>query len=99
MDIDKKIKLKEVNTVEPKWMEIVHDTNVTNRMHFSWKDVITDKRKLAKFGLSGIEVATKSQAMRRYLMLKPDNMRVLLKKYGLKKTAVKVIEKIKRRMK
>lgn len=67
MDIDKKIKLKEVNTEEPKWMEIVHGTNVTNRMHFSWKDVITDKSKLAQFGLSGIEVATKSQAMRRYL--------------------------------
>lgn len=97
MDIDKKVSLNEVNTVHPNWLEIVHDTNVSNRMHFLLKDIVTGKNEFEQFGIQNKFIAEKRKSIVRGILLKPVNACRLLRQYGIKKTFVKIIGKVNRR--
>lgn len=96
MDIGEQVPLAEVENDNPLWLEIVHETNVSNRMHHTSKDIITAKDAFEQFGIDNKLIASGFAGKLNALLLIPGNAVRLLKQYGIKKTFAKIFEKLKR---
>lgn len=97
MDISNNFTIKYACENKLLWMEIVHASNITNRMHIKIKDIIKRETILQDYGIKD-ELLNKKTIINAYfysIFNYPINAFRLLKMYGLKKVFIKLKEKIK----
>ena len=94
MEIKEHMKVFLIDNTDPMWLEVIHDTNVTNRMHFKYDDIL--------FGadlniLYAADVPKISQNRVKWwirsLLNGPYNALRLFHQYGPKKIALKIISR------
>lgn len=94
MEIKRKLDtVVEIENGSPLWLEVVHGSNVSNRMHCKMKDIITDRNGMELFGIKDIKI---SQGKAKALSNGPRNFVRLINQYGVKGMIKKVIGKLKR---
>lgn len=96
MKIGEEVYINEIENDKPLWLEIVHETNVSNRMHYKSKDIVTEKDAFEQFGIENKIASGKLNGRLHVLTLIPGNAVRLLRQYGVKKTFVKICGKLKR---
>ena len=93
MHAAKMLSVRSINNAEPMWMEVIHESNVTNRMHFKYKDIVQNID-LNHYFASQIEAEggmySALQLRIMALLNKPGNAFRLYKQYGLKKIIKKL---------
>ncbi len=96
MDIQEKVNVVEIDNTSPLWLEVVHGTNVSNRMHTNGDSIVKDSDALQIFGIMSKNIRVPKSAKLYAYFNKPANAIRLIKQYGIKKTIAKVFEKIKK---
>ncbi len=89
--------LKQILLDTPMWLEVIHDSNISNRMHVERKHILREAAALAGFGMP-LPIARHAYAIATcYAVFKqPINALRLLKMYGIKGCATKLREKLMR---
>lgn len=94
MDINKFLPVINIDNSNPMWLEVVHNSNITNRMHLKSDNFIYGKDLLKQFGLDiELQDLSKSRKTINIVMQKPKNFFRLYRQYGLKKCFKKFYEK------
>lgn len=90
MEIAEEYPVININNSVEMWLEVVHESNVTNRMHFKKGNRITDIKIFDKYGLqySELKLVDKNEYLAVCLQ-GPKNVIRLLRQYGLLKTIKK----------
>lgn len=92
--VDQLFLTKKIQNKQPLWLEVVHESNVSNRMQVKRESIVHTQEELAGFGA---HIPLASNAVRIatiYAVLKkPINAIRLLKMYGIKGIALKAQEK------
>ncbi len=98
MEIEKDFVVKEVFPADFMWLEVIHDSNVTNRLKIKRKNILRDKESLAGFG-AALELSKNAYRIACFYAIfqRPINAARLLKSYGIKGCLAKVAEKAKRK--
>ncbi|MBQ7976541.1 MAG: hypothetical protein IJ300_12725 [Clostridia bacterium] len=96
MDIDKHLVIIEKDSLEPMWLEVVHGSNVSNRLHIKSKDSVKDVHALQMFGICNKEIKRLKFTKFYTLLSKPANAIRIIKQYGVCKIVGKIIDKLKK---
>lgn len=94
MEIEQSMKVIHIGSEFPMWLEVVHATNVSNRIHAKYNELIRERQALEVFGIDNM-VVRRSKGMVYAVFSKPRNMLRLLRQYGIVRTCKKIMEKIK----
>ncbi len=95
MEIGRNFNVINVNNSNPMWLEVIHQTNVTNRMHIKLNSYVLDKNALRCFGLDKqiIEISVFKKIVILCLQ-RIINLVRLFEQYGIKKSLKKIVLKI-----
>ncbi len=87
--------LKQVALAVPMWLEVIHDNNISNRMHVERKQIVRDAASLSAFGMP-LPIGKYAYYIAYFYAIfqAPLNAMRLVKMYGVKGCAAKVIEKL-----
>lgn len=96
MEIAKNVNTVELDNTVPLWLEVVHSTNVSNRMHCSLKSLINDKSFLKRYGVINKKIESGLGSKIRILLNGPINLCRLIRQYGIYGILKKAIGKAKR---
>ena len=92
MTIAEHMDVVSINNEKPMWMEVIHDTNVSNRMHFRYRDILFDEDLKQRFAVDVPKMSRNRLKLRiRALFNRPNNAIRVFRQYGLKKILRKVI--------
>ncbi len=95
MNIHKSVNLNSYDNKKPMWMEVVHESNVSNRMHIKYNSIIKENDLYEKFGLKNIEIEERLYKHKIYTLLsKPMNLCRITRKYGVRKSVSLIVNKI-----
>ncbi len=86
--------LKQITLPEPMWLEVIHDSNISNRMHVSRRHIIRTEAQLAGFGMP-LAIAKNAYLIASFYAIfkQPINAARLVKMYGIKGVVQKAKEK------
>lgn len=97
MDIGQLYKINNIDNDEPMWLEVVHETNITNRMHFHAKDLIENDQLIKQFNVD-IKLKHINNKKMTEIGQKFKNTIRLFRQYGISKTFMKISSKIKKKI-
>ncbi len=98
MEVGEFFTLKQIMLDKPMWLEVIHDYNISNRMHVKHRYILRDRAVLDGFGVP-LPIARNAYVVGIFYAVfqRPINLMRLLKMYGVKGFFVKVVGKIQRR--
>lgn len=85
--------LIESENKDPLWLEVVHDTNVSNRTHMKRKDIVYNKAAFSIFGISHKNTSSKTKTIAYLIFQKPLNLIRISTQYNPKMILSKVKQK------
>lgn len=99
MNIGDHLPVREINTIEPMWLEVIHSNNVSNRSHMGGSNsIVKDKNALNRFGIKNIKITTPKNILLYSILILPKNFIRLFRQYGMGGIISKVFKKIKNKV-
>lgn len=97
MEIRNELKVNSINNYKPMWLEVIHKTNVSNRMHIKKSTINKDFTVFSEFGLNAnTQNINWIKSVVYSIKILPANIVRLIKQYGVKGILKKSSEKIKK---
>lgn len=95
MNIDDYLPIRDINTPNPMWLEVIHSNNVSNRSHMGGDNsIVKDKDALSRFGIEDTKISIPKNIILSYVLVLPKNLIRLFRQYGMRGIISKVSRKL-----